>query len=478
MARSSQRALPFYISPQVRDHHTLSYGDPQGGSYPEPDELLPEDDLGYSELDDPRSPVVAPAEDLSSDHGFDEGGDGYLSEALDQLDQNDFPSSDSDGELGPARRGPARGRGRGRRQALSAREPATAQPSQKRSHSEAFPKRQKTARRKNAAKSKNAKTPQEAAEFRRLNGLVTSAWVTHDYDTALRYALDAVRIDPQQFALHATIAEIHMLHSRPKDAAGALFVGVQSSTEVENWWYVVDRLKEIGDSTKETRRQLVYCYSKIIQINNGDYQARVGRMRTYKEQGLHTRAIRDCQMLIRENPADVDILCELAVLAIAAQQPDEALSAFDAFFLDRVGKESPVETLITWELTATYLDLLGEAGRLEESIAWLKTTSRWLLGRGIQSFWDTCSDDREWDVEHKPRRVKIKEFKPGAFDNSTYGLALPIEFRVRLGTSRLLLGPDHYDEAMVSAMIPQSPARTRTGADLTRNTLIFCILRT
>ena len=294
--------------------------------------------------------------------------------------------------------------------------------------------------------------PELSDEFKRLNSIVTNAWMGHDYDAALRYGLEAVQLNPDYFPLHGTIAEILAKKGRPQDAVGALFAGVHSSREAENWWYVVDRLHELGGNTQATRSKLLYCYSTLISLNPKDYQARLGRLGCYQEKGLVRRALNECRFLLRIEPNDVNVLDQLAELCAILDDHEALLEHFGAFLEKCLSEDFYETTNLTWNHLASYADALIQTGQeASDGVQKLRTAARWLVGREDEAFWDAYDDDREWDPDPEPRRVEVDGFTLGRFDEATYGLGLPIDIRVKLGVLRVLAGHS-IENAMVSIL--------------------------
>ncbi|KAF2667206.1 TPR-like protein [Microthyrium microscopicum] len=306
-----------------------------------------------------------------------------------------------------------------------------------------------------AKRNKTAKTPAELAELKKLNGLVTGAWLQDNFEATVKYALEAVKFDPSIFQLHATLAEALIKLDRPDDAAGALLAGLHTTSEVENWWYTVDRLKAICPNTKATRKQLVFCYSHILGLVHDDKLARLERMRVYRDHGSWRRVKADCLALLSLDPNNLECIQTLIqvapVLDRRLEEPETTLDAIEAFKLyiaNHMHMDVPGNSYIDWNLILMFADLFVSAGQIEEAIRQLKRVSRWVIGRGDETYWDNIEDDREWDMEDEPRRIELDEFEMPTYSDLMYGPSLPIELRVRLGTLRVLLGPEHLNEAM------------------------------
>jgi general transcription factor 3C polypeptide 3 (transcription factor C subunit 4) len=74
-----------------------------------------------------------------------------------------------------------------------------------------------------------------------------------------------------------------------------------------------------------------------------------------------------------------------------------------------------------------------------------------MLGRKDDIMWaDFEDDDREWDSQDSPRRIKTNGYIPNHWPRDSYGLGLPLELRVKMGLFRLKMGDRHHEEAMVS----------------------------
>jgi general transcription factor 3C polypeptide 3 (transcription factor C subunit 4) len=485
--------VPFFQTADRRLQAAYSYGDPRGGSYPDPTELFGGQETEYEEVDN-----IDPENDLDDDTDSESeliplGGNEVQAipdvddveestfEAddameIDEIEFDEFPSSESEFERpGQRGRGGARGRGRGRGagggtsrgrgarargrgrggsrgQGRTARTPRTVEkrtrPTRRRPGDQTGDFDEDTRRR---PRKRKRKAPVLSPEFQRLNGLMTQAYMKEDYDEALEYALEAVKLNPEYFPLHGIIAEILDLKGRPGDAIGALFAGVHSSRNPENWWFVVDRLNTLGGDEDEKRQKLGYCYSTLIVLNQNDYQAKLGRAKLYCHSGHHKRARNDCEALLKMNPNDGDVVQLYANVCIEMDDPEVALASFEEFITHCTEEETPDSTNLSWAAISSYVDILIQLEEYDKALKRFKSLSRWILGRGTETFWDDYDDDREWDPYPDPRRKRVRRFRLGTFDENTYGLGLPIEFRVRLGVLRILnsdAADSHFQEGL------------------------------
>jgi general transcription factor 3C polypeptide 3 (transcription factor C subunit 4) len=252
--------------------------------------------------------------------------------------------------------------------------------------------------------------------------------------------------------MHGTIAEVLIKKGRTEDALGALFVGVHATRDPEAWRYVVEKLLEIGPSTRETRQRLQDCYSTLLDMDSEDYLARLGRMKNYRNSGQHTRARNECLNLLKRDPYDTEVLGHFAEVCFKLDEPATALPAYEKLFSYCLEQEDPEETRLSWQFLDFYADLLIQLQHWEVALNHIRTVSRWLLGRADEAYWDSLADDREWDAEDEPRRIRVSEFSPGIYDVGTYGQGLLIELRAKMGLARLGMGQGQHKEAMVCSI--------------------------
>lgn len=305
---------------------------------------------------------------------------------------------------------------------------------------------------------------EESIEFQRLNGLITKAWLRQDDDTGLRCALQAIKINPECFPLHAQIAEILVKKGRVQDAIGALFAGAHSSRDASHWWYVVSRLDELGGDDVETNAKLGYCYTSLLHLNQSDYNARFRRLLWYRQNDAPRRAKNDCLTLLKANPNDAQVLQHLAEVSVALNDTDKTLAHFDAFIYQYMQGNLKWSTF-TWDVLVSYVNLLTSVEKYAQAIATIKRIARRKLGRSEEDFWDAYDDDREWDMEPSSRLCAEHKYRIGLHPWESYGPGLPIEVRVKLGCLRLSMTPPNVDEAKVSeiALAPASTTKLNTN---------------
>jgi general transcription factor 3C polypeptide 3 (transcription factor C subunit 4) len=468
---TSVPTFPFFQTSDPALRAAYSYGDPRGGSYPDPTihqlrssappentltsetfsgrlenqtEAFEDDDLtallGTIPIEDPeRDPDFG-----TSDIEDDESSDGTSADEVDGEDE----AIRRQGSLKPtsAGRGRGGGRGRGRGGARNAG-PGRRNPSD-------GPERPLRRRRGNMGRKRGKYGPRAHAEptkeFKQLNGMLTETFLKEDWDKALEYGFQAIQMNPEVFPVHGTIAEIMIRKGRIEDALGALFVGVHATRDPDAWRYVVEKLLELGADTKETRQRLQDCYSVLLDMDPEDYESRLGRMKNYHKAGQNIRARNECHNLLKRSPHDQEVLNHLSECCFALGQPEAALPAYENLVSHCLEHDLPEQSALDWVFLDYYADMLIQMQKWDDAIKNITVVSRWLLGRVNETFWNWEKDDREWDAEDEPRRIKVPQFGPGNYDVGTYGQGLLVELRAKLGFARLGKGSTHVKEALVS----------------------------
>jgi general transcription factor 3C polypeptide 3 (transcription factor C subunit 4) len=434
----SHTPYPFYQPSDPNLLTAYSYGDPQGGSYPDPAELFGQSRPSYPEIEvvdgteeeeEDESIGNGPHDEMDIDPEFDQ------MSAIDNIEE--FPSSGDDSDISEIYKNRRQSSNKAGKQPAKKKKPAPKRRKStgRRSSVDVFQDEGRKRRRKNKRKEP---TYLQSPEFKRLNGLVTKAWINQDHDTALSYALEAIQLYPEYFPLHATIAEILSEKGRPQDAIGALFTGVQVSRDPDNWWYTVDRIQSMEGDEQGKREKLAWCYSKLLNFDSKDIQAKIGRAQTSLDGGQYRKAKNDSESLLAQDPNNARVVQIYATACVALDEPDTALTTFETFINRCTNGSTPLDSNLTWQTISYYLDILVQLEKHDEALKQFHRLARWMLGRPDEDFWNSYNDDREWDCEPEPRRSKVARFRRNPGDENSYGLGLPLEFRIRLGILRVM----------------------------------------
>ncbi|SCU95807.1 LAFA_0G02410g1_1 [Lachancea sp. 'fantastica'] len=364
-------------------------------------------------------------------------------------------------------------------------------------------------KRKNKAKSKasgSAKAPGRPRRERSLDPEVAQllseaneAFVRNDTLVAEQLYNQVIKKDAKNFAAYKTLGDIYQLQGRFNDCCNSWFLAAHLNPSDWGFWKVVATLSsDLGHV-----RQAIYCYTRALRMNSEEWDCVYGRAVLYKNTGQLGRALEGLQRMHNRFPTDGNYLRELAVLYVDYNRTNEAINLYMKVFDANVEKrkaviaasEDAVESSeesddsdddqedleidqesenfkrypnIKWKkinrkyrcidfdwsslniLAELFLKQLGE----NSGVKTIKRCARWIQGRENQTFWDTVSDDSEFDE----RRLKNSKFEslPEAEKEKAY--ILPIDIRVRLGLLRLfnknvLEAVNHfqalYDESFV-----------------------------
>lgn len=130
------------------------------------------------------------------------------------------------------------------------------------------------------------------------------------------------------------------------------------------------------------------------------------------------------------------VLIELADFSTCSDLYQKAFEHFQVMYPTGRGPEPPFLAGGGFDLMRilTLVDLHNVTGDYVKAILAIKQGCRWLQGRGLQTYWDQCSDDREYDIaELYTRTLEDGDIAPGCF-------AFDVNARQRLAISRIKIG--------------------------------------
>lgn len=288
-------------------------------------------------------------------------------------------------------------------------------------------------------------------EFKHLHSEATSAFIDGDYELASDLVQQAIQINPEIFAAHSLLSEILLAKGEKTRALTALFSGAHTRPRDPSVWSKVARmiLERAGKERKAALPDVLYCYSRLIDIDPKNINARFQRAAIYRELHYNGRAATEYERLLKDLPHDARALRHLAEIYIDLDDVQKAVDHY-ARSVEHFMSSDPGETPeFSWSDVNIYAELYSYLGQHEKGIRAIKSLARWLLGRRLETMWDDFDeDDREWDAEDSPRRIKADGYIPKKWPQDTYGFGLPLELRVKLGLFRLKMG--HDEEALVS----------------------------
>lgn len=287
-------------------------------------------------------------------------------------------------------------------------------------------------------------------EFKALQSQATLAFIDRRFEEAEQLALRAIHFNPEVFAAHSLLFEIHMARGDREDAVTALFNGAHTRPRDVQVWLRVARMileREEGDRNS-SMHDAIYCLSRVIAVQQENVNARYQRASLNRELGLYGRAAHEYEQLLKYLPRDATVLRDLTKTYIEMGEIDRALKSLNESIAYHQSNEPTKALSFGWSDVNIYVELFAYQDQYDLGIKKLKSLSRWLLGRRDDDLWESFEDDdREWDADDHPRRDEVSGFVTGRFPAYTYGDGLPLELRVKLGVYRLRKG--HHNEALV-----------------------------
>ncbi|KAG5205910.1 RNA polymerase III transcription factor TFIIIC subunit [Trichophyton interdigitale] len=291
------------------------------------------------------------------------------------------------------------------------------------------------------------KPVEPTAEFKNLQSEATSAFIDADYERALDLVKQAIHLNPEIFQAHVLLSEIFLAQGQKRKALYALFTGAHTRRKPEVWLEVANLILERADGDRAAALDdVVYCYSRVIDIDPKRYDIRFERAAINEELGYKGKAIQEYEKILEGLPHNTNALRSLAALYIELGEIGKARAHYErciSYYMNLNPEE--VEDF-TWSDVNIYVELFSYEHDYLAGISSLNSLARWLLGRKGDSGWDMVDDDREWDADDYPRRIATPWFVPGQYPLESYGIGLPLELRIKLGVYRLKSG--YKDEAL------------------------------
>ncbi|KAL2840316.1 hypothetical protein BJX68DRAFT_187224 [Aspergillus pseudodeflectus] len=288
-------------------------------------------------------------------------------------------------------------------------------------------------------------------EFKMLHSEATSAFIDGDYDRAIDLVKRAIQVNPEMFAAHSLLSEIFLSRGEKDKAVTALFSGAHTRPRDAGVWAKVARmiLDQAGDDRQGALNDVLYCYSRVVEIDPQNFNARFQRAAIYRELGHNGRVITEYERILKDIPHNIRALRLLVEVYIDQSEYQKAADHWSKsiqHFMTRAPEKTPD---FTWSDTNIYIELYAYLGQHAEGLKALKSVSRWLLGRKDDTMWQEFDeDDREWDADDSPRRIKADGYVPKRWPRDSYGLGLPLELRIKMGIFRLKLGGRNVEEAL------------------------------
>ena len=272
-----------------------------------------------------------------------------------------------------------------------------------------------------------------------------------DSTKAMRLIQQAIGVNPEVYSAHALLSEILFAEGEDQKAIDALYLGAHSAgRDADIWQGVADACVRLTTIDRDLAlRQALNCYRRILDIDEKNYDALFRRAAVFYELGNIGRAHMEYHKLLNEIPNNTSIIRQKARVLSDLGRTHEAKQVCEAAIAHGKGAGEGTEDEYSWPDIIVYTDIFARCDQFDEAIMRLKRLARWLVDREVEYYWDeVVEDDREWDAEHEPRRIEVDGFDPHLFPVESFGQALPLNLRVKLGLYRLAHSLDSRIEAL------------------------------
>ncbi|KAH0490273.1 hypothetical protein TgHK011_001750 [Trichoderma gracile] len=315
--------------------------------------------------------------------------------------------------------------------------------------------------------SRGARGPRKAAKPRgditaRL-AKVNQAFLSGDYSRALDLVSEVVRINAETHQAWTALSSIFREQGEHARALSAMVYAAHlRPKEVSAWLecaaFALDTISEDEASNLHTAR---LCYSAALRADPVNIEARLGKATVCHRQGHLAAAIQEYKFVLKYHPYDLEIVRKLAEACIDNKNTESAvpsaIMAYRRYFDYEIENTALHGSTAPWLDIGIYVELIAATGRYAEAIYELKALSRWLVGRVQEQYWDQWqTNDCEWD-EDDERRSHVPQFQDSIFGPELYGLALPLDLRVRLAIYRLRLGEEEEAFRHLTWLDPDNP---------------------
>jgi general transcription factor 3C polypeptide 3 (transcription factor C subunit 4) len=315
-----------------------------------------------------------------------------------------------------------------------------------------------TQRRGRGGRRGGSKAAESRPEIKILQTEANEAYVDRNYDKAIALLERLIKTNGEIYGAYTTLGEIHRERgNRQKSLTAFISAAHLKPNDPALWLKCASLALELSETDRaKYLSSAVYMFTNAISADPGDFKSMFERAALYRELGHHGRAATAYEQMLKKLPHDTTVLRHLARVYIDLKQMGKAKKLYkESVTYYSSGGGMLEEEGFSWSDVNIYIELFGHSGEYIEGINELKSLARWMLGRAEETYWDDIrDDDREWDLDDFPRRIKVRGFIPGDFPRTSYGSGLPLELRIRLGLYRLKLDKNQVGEALVRIDYP------------------------
>ncbi|KAH0559240.1 hypothetical protein GP486_004247 [Trichoglossum hirsutum] len=299
---------------------------------------------------------------------------------------------------------------------------------------------------------RGGKTAESRPEIKILQTEANEAYVDRDYDKAISLLERLIKTNGEIYGAYTTLGEIHRERgNRQKSLTAFISAAHLKPNDAALWLKCASLALELSETDRaKYLSSAVYMFTNAIAADPGDFKSMFERASLYRELGHHGRAATAYEQMLKKLPHDTTVLRHLARVYIDLKQIGKAKQLYkESVAYYSSGEGILEEEGFSWSDVNIYIELFGHSREYGDGIRELKSLARWMLGRAEETYWDDVrNDDREWDSDDFPRRIKVNGFIPGNFPGISYGDGLPLELRVKLGLYRLKMDKSQVAEVL------------------------------
>ncbi|KAJ7648003.1 hypothetical protein FB45DRAFT_1020219 [Roridomyces roridus] len=297
-----------------------------------------------------------------------------------------------------------------------------------------------------------------------LIGAGNQAYVNGDLATATKTMLEVLRIEPRAAAAWTVLAKCYEDRNEVGKALQMRIMGAHLKADAEEWDSLARQSKELGH-----HQQALYCWSKVQSIDPSNVAALWDRAMLSKEIG-DIKTTRNAILGILDRfPHDLNILTEIRTVLVDLSELETCKTLFQGAFTHYhnkfpsgvgpaadTGVDAPAAGFGLLEILVL-ADLYNTLGEHERAVDVTRKGVRWLQGRSAETYWDECTDDREFDYDDVERAVEEEsdDLEPGYYE-------LDVNARHRLAIARIRMGDEaeakvHTDIVLSQDLMDYSP---------------------
>ncbi|EGV65785.1 TPR-like protein [Yamadazyma tenuis ATCC 10573] len=273
--------------------------------------------------------------------------------------------------------------------------------------------------------------------------MADTAFVHEDYDEAVKYYSEVVRIDPKHVRSYRILGDIAKSRGKLNDCCTYWFLAaVNSEWDGQLWSMVADLSASLGHTT-----QAIKAYGKAIGLRTEDRsRLMLERSLLYKKTRQFGRALDGFRKLCSLDPTNREYIKELASIYVQDRRENDAINLYMDIFdknIHKGGKTNEPFPEFRWEDLNILAELYITKRAWKPALRVILLASRFLQNRLDEYWWDNHANDAEFEEEKRKEVLAEINADPSFYDREVF---LPIDIRYKLGQVRLEL--DQKDEAM------------------------------